>query len=414
MIFPAFKRLGIAALVWFEIAASAVFGRTQQKIGLNGSFWTGFDDNAFRNYQMLSDVVYQPNAGLYYSRVTDRSGFRADYEGSLALFKNFMNRRFQHHFLGVSGNRLMGGSGNMTLYWGLRGGKRWNEQDYAYYDYGNGSAYLNLRYDRGGSASAGLGFSGQVQQYRELGQFNFHEFRSYFQPSLTLPTRTTLIGQFQIGFKKFTEPVESEELIREIRTVKTGGNSQGKGRGNAGNPNRDTTRTVVVERTVTLTSPGESVTQFTGLVRAAQAVFEGTGVAVQGMVRRNLKRDGRVLSYQDSGYEPEDVLFDDPYSYESDEFLLEATQMLPWAMSLKAGIDIRDKRYDYAAGGAGGAMRRDKRSGFWLTLKKTVRMGVGPSQAALSFSFSSTNNRSNDAYYDYTNKVSSVGMSFGI
>jgi len=400
------------------LTAGSLFSQVNRKIGVRFSFWTVFDDNAFRNYQMLSDVVYQPDAVLYYSRQTDRSGFQMDYEGSLALFQNYMNRRFQHHFLGLNGDRQLDDSGSVAFYWGLRGGRRWNEPDYAYYNYTTASGYMNVRFDKGQTGSVGLGFSGQTQKFKDLAQFNFYEIRTYLQPTLYLPTRTTLIGQFQLGHKKFTEPVVNQEVIQRTITLVWNGRGWIRGTGNPNRSKQDSIRFYTIERLVTVTSPGKSVLQFTALGRVAQSVFSGTGIAFQGVIRRNPKQDGRFLSFQDSGYEQEDVLFDDPYSYASDELSFEWTQLLPWNLNLKAGWDWKHKRYGYPAYDAegnplAGTSRKDRRENLWLTLKKAIRLKGFSPQPVLYFSYSCLNNHSNDAYYDYTNRVSSVGLNFG-
>jgi hypothetical protein len=176
---------------------------------------------------------------------------------------------------------------------------------------------------------------------------------------------------------------------------------------------------VVVNRTVRKVQPGKSVLQVAGLLRVAQSVFEGTGIAVQGLVRRNPRANGLFASFQDSGYEEEDPLYDDPYSYETDALSVEATQMLFWGMSLKLGWDAQDKRYSYAAYDMDGSPlpdtdRRDRRTSVWVSLKKTLPVKGFSPNPVLSLSFSAMRNRSNDPYYDYSNRVSSAGLSFGL
>ncbi len=405
--------LSISTTLLFSVC---LFAQTEKKIGLRCSFWTVFDDNAFRNYQMLSDVVYQPDAVLYYSRRTEQSGFLMDYEGSFTLFKNYSNRKFQHHFIGLSGDRRLGGSGNASLYWGVRGGRRWNESEYAYYNYGTASGYLTLRFT-GQKGSVGMGVSSQVQKFKELGQFDFYEIRAHVQPTLTLPTRTTLIGQFQLGYKKFTESVVSQEVIQRTVTMVWNGKGWIRGTGNPNRPKQDSVRTRIIERLITVTAPGKSVLQFTGLGRVAQSIFPGTGIALQAVIRRNLKQDGRFLSFQDSGYEQEDVLFDDPYSYASDEWSFEWTQLLPWNLNLKAGWDWKNKRYSYLAYDAGGnpltgTSRKDRKENLWMTLKKSVKIKGLALSPVLYVAYSRCANRSNDAYYEYTNDVFSSGLNF--
>ena len=113
----------------------SLFPQVDNRIGLKMSCWTVFDDNAFRNYQMLPDVVTQPNAVLFYSRETERSGFRAEYEGAFTLFRDYSDRRFQNHAVGISGSTVLDDSDTVILYWGLDANRRWNQPDYTYYNY---------------------------------------------------------------------------------------------------------------------------------------------------------------------------------------------------------------------------------------------------------------------------------------
>ena len=402
--------------MWIAVFAGLCFSLSaQDKFGVKVNVWTLVDDNAFRNYQMLSDVVTQPGVTLYYYHPSERSDVQLEYNGSLAYFQNYLDRKFQHHFLGASGSSDLNDSATVSLYWTLRGGRRWNGPDYRYYDYGNVTGSFNVRYDAYERGSVTVGLGGQIQEYQELPEFNFTEIRTYVQPTLYLPTRTSLIGQVQAGYKKYTEPVVSEEVIRRVVPVRIVNSDKVGGRWRYGG----VTIPVVVNRTVRKVQPGKSVLQVAGLLRVAQSVFEGTGIAVQGLVRRNPRANGLFASFQDSGYEEEDPLYDDPYSYETDALSVEATQMLFWGMSLKLGWDAQDKRYSYAAYDMDGSPlpdtdRRDRRTSVWVSLKKTLPVKGFSPNPVLSLSFSAMRNRSNDPYYDYSNRVSSAGLSFGL
>jgi len=400
-----FKRL-----FFFFVIILLFPGAVNAQVGMQISYWAVFDGNVFRNYENLPDIVHQPNLSLFYNRMSDKGRFRIFYEGSFAHFNEFTTRQFHQHHAGLNGSNLLGDSGPV-LSWGLRGGKRFNRSDYEYYDYRYGSAYINLRFDGAGNRIWVLGATSKVQDYEKLPLFSFWEHRLFLRSSFFFRTKTTLISTIQAGYKHYWESVINEELIEE--TIETAGNGNGPGNGNQ-HGRRDSTSTHVVQ----VESSGGSIFQWSAVMRLAQSLGSSTGLAIQGRIQRNPKGGGRVLTGQDSGYESEDVLYDDPYNYNSDEIFTEWTQRLPWQLMLKAGGEIQWKRYDHNVSDTEFApvlnvLRSDKRIAWWATLQKIFPMKAFLGSVTVYISYTSIQNDSNEPYFQYTNRMTNLGLKIG-
>ena len=174
-----------------------------------------------------------------------------------------------------------------------------------------------------------------------------------------------------------------------------------------------------VNRTVQIESPREGVVQWISSLRLAQSLGRRTGIAVEGIVQRIPDGGSRVISGQDSGYETDDDLFDDPYSYDSDALMIELTQLLPLRIQVKVGCEMQEKRYDRKAydldnNPVGGMLRVDNRTEWWITLRKTIPSKTVLRSFNLFFNYASIENESNDAYFDYTDRVSSFGLTLSL
>ena len=388
----------------------------QAQWGASFTAWTVFDGNAFRNYEQLSDRVVQPEATLFYDLVSDPSRMRFWYEGSLVLFDEYQARQFHSHRAGLTARHDLGKIGSM-LSWGLQGGRRFNRTEHSYYDYRNATGYLQLRIDGGRWGIWQAGIRGRYQEYTELPEFSFREADGFLKANFSLPTRTTLIGRFEAGIKDFVQGEISEELIQETVPLPGNGNGRGNGKGNAGGLDDGGGQTVT--QVVLVESPRAAIFRWIGSVRLAQSLGSKTGLAVEGILQRVPEEGGRVLSGQDSGYETDDDLFDDPYSYESETLLVELTRMLPLGFEFKAGHELHEKHYhrianDLNGEAVDGSRREDSQSRFWASLRKPFPARGLFQSIQLSLNYSYIRNDSNDAYFHYDGHSGSVGFQFSL
>jgi hypothetical protein len=419
--------------------------------GLNVDFSTWFiqDQNAFQNYEAISDFIIEPSATISYSRSWKNSRIRGFYEGGYAHFQEYGQRVFQTHYGGLALHQVLGESGS-TLSAGIQSGLRANHDSiYAYYDYGHQIAYLNWRQVWTSRGMTLAGFWGQQRRYRQIPEFNFQELRFFLQQNLFFRSRTTVIGRIQLGTKRFLESRVDNRLVQEtvIRMDNPGsaetGSSRGQGRGAGGRPDTgirpgggtgngrgeagtqsarmiamvDTT-VEIVEHVVRVETPGQEVMQLKGSLRIAQSLSAITGLAVEGRLQRRIQGEGRLLSYQDSGYESDDPLADDPYNYESQGLAIECSQKLFWRMLIRAGWSTEWKDYAFLALNLDGEplpgrpVRKDTRSLIWFMMTKQLTLGRWAS-AEISVSYHLIDNQSNEAYSDFQDQIFTLGWRVG-
>ncbi len=380
--------------------------------GLNISYGTVLDGNAYRNYENISDVIYQPQLSLFYNYSFENGNVRFFYNGSVFLFDEFTTRRYFFHNIGVTGTWRSYESAPLML-WGIQGSRRFNQDEYVYYNYELIQGYVNFRFDKNTTNDWVMGTQLKYRNYKELPEFSFLESAAFIRSSFFLKTRTTIITNIQAGYKEFIEPVESYEYIEEMDLGQSG---RGKGKGKGGNASG---QGEVHDRTVQVESEGSSVFQLFGSLRIAQSLAAKTGMALEAAMQRNPSGGVRVLSGQDSGYETNDELYDDSYSYDMEEISLELTQILPWSIRLKLGSSYTVKKYDrpvYDPEGniLEGTQRKDTVPVLWAYFEKTLRIKGFARSLLVFLNYLYLNNESNDEYYSYSNQIISLGCSVTI
>lgn len=384
------------------LSAALLQSQTQMDI----SYSAMLDGSAFRNYENIEDMIQQPAFTLSHSQNGEAGGFQLFYTGSAFLFNEYTLRHYYSHNFGITGERW-GESGSQTLAWGIQGGQRFNRDTYAYYNYQNADAYLNWQVNTETGPIWVLGGQLRYRHYQELNEFDNLESLAFVRGSFFFNTRTTVIGIVQAGYKAYTHALEDYAWIETV----TGSGQQGRGRGNGGNASQDTAYT----RVVTGESAQEGVFQMTASLRAAQSLTSRTGLAVEVMAQRNFNDGSRIMTGQDSGYESNDELYDDPYSYNQTELGIELTQMLPWQSQLKAGVLWGVKSYErpvYTLEGEiiEGSSREDRPRILSLSLSKSLAVGALAKSLVLSLDYVLVDNRSNDDYYRYRASVSRLGI----
>jgi len=390
------------------------------------SVWSTADGNAFRNYQQLSDIIIQPAASVHWMTGTQARSFQISYSALFSRFQEYPARQYLSHTAGISGSRAL--SESWRLFYGMTGGLRSNRTEYQYNNYSQYAVFLNIRRFQAGGGLWLLGGRFHGMDYEYLPVYSFLETEGFLQRSRFFKTKTTMIARVHIFHKTYPETVTSIEEAREAieNTVGPGrgegrgrdgqGNSSGgKGNGNGGKHGSGGGTDAPVFTQI----QGRNITQWQADLRLAQSIGTRTGLALQGTVRRRFQGSSRTLTYQDGGYEENDPLFDDPYSYEFDEVLVEWTRELPWRIQMKTGGAVTVKRYqtpafDLEGNPAGDALRKDERSRLWVEVKKTMGGGKAIQNMDVMIYYLFLNNHSNDLYFEYSGHVFSLGFSASI
>ncbi|MBN2415305.1 hypothetical protein JXO52_05665 [bacterium] len=392
----------IAALFLGE--AGSVFSQT----GVSVSMQTVFDQNAFRNYEQLPDIISQPDVILYHILPNRYGSLNLFYNGSASIFRDYSVRQYYHHSFGLTGSTLFSPVAPRLNY-GIQAGRRFNRIEYNYYDYQHLDAHCDAQFDNHESYTFTIGTRFRMREYRYLPEFSNNEWSAHLKAGLYLKTSSTIIVQAQAGYKSFVE-----EQIDAVAVEEMDWSSRGPGRGKG--PNAGTSGTESAASDVRVISPGNSVFQLAGSFRLSQSIGSRTGMAIVYRLQRNQAGAGRVLSGQDAGYETNDDLFDDPYSYDLDELSAELTRILPFSARLQFAAAYSEKEYkrpvyDLTGVLEEGVTRFDEVWMYWGTLQKTIPLRRVLTSITLSLTFMMLDNGSNDPYYRYTNRITSIGLS---
>jgi hypothetical protein len=402
------ERRAIPTLVWgfFLLTAGGVFG--QVSVGVRQ--WLVLDSNTFQNYEEISDLVWQPEFNISYTSAADKRRVRLEYAGSLFLFRDFSERRFQVHEIAVHGDHLMG-DGTAILSWQAGASKRMNDAVYSYYDFNRIESYLIWEKEDSGYNIWRTGSRFRYQDYLEIPEFSYCEMTAFLQRDVFLKSRTTLILRFEAGYKRFTRSQINAGELEDLFDTDQPGNGWGRGKGKGNKPVVPEDSTVA--QPVQVNEGTEGVLQWAGRIRVAQSLFRRTGLAAEFSLHRNPSGLGRVLYGQDSGYEGVEDIFDDPYTYERDAGRVELNQVIPGLGQFRVGWEIAEKRYVRSVSsveeGVAGVSRRDTQNQLDVAWTGSFRF-FKSLQFTLQYIF--LQNRSNDPYYDFSDRVGSLSLNF--
>lgn len=362
-----------------------------------------YNDNAFRNYQNLSDYVTQLNIYLARDLTTDLWAARLYYDGSLNFFAQYTDRFSHYHKVGFGASRAIGQAGS-ALNLGANIALNKYRTVYDYTDYVQGTGYVNYKFRPANSVIAQLGYLLKYRDYQNLPEFNHFEHQLFSRVSWFLPTNTSLIFYARYGLKYYDTQTTSTVVTDSLGAI------DGKGRGSS----RDsgTSRVIYSEYQTPSTS------QFIGSIKLGQSVTSTTGLSLK-YLRRFRLGTGARYSY-DFGelwtYSTEDELFDDPYSYDGQEISTALTQILPWQTTLKLGFDHYIKNYSVEALDLDGLSlaetREDTREIVWFSATKRFSQKSVFKNFQISADFYYLNNDSNDPYFRYDNSVFTFGTGF--
>jgi hypothetical protein len=344
---------------------------------------TLLDDNAFNNAMQLGDRITELSLQTAYGWETDASDVQLFYTGIGNFFTLVPSRTFYEHSTGMTYSQLFGANEASLLNTGGSFSIRSNRDEYTLYDHSQLALYLNMRHYLSEMFMLKGGYSFRSAWFAELSDFNYAEHVAFLQGAVSLPTKTTVMLQADLDYKKYMTP--------NADSVSSGGSGKGKQR-------------------AIVSTPG--VTQLIGTLKIAQGVAQGTGLSLTGQYQVSLEKELRYLTFSD-GRLTDDELFDDHYGYEGPLGSLVVTQLLPADIRLLISGTVQQRRYSdrpaYDLTGVVVAPQRiDNRSTFSVSIDKPIEsLGL-----RLTLIYDHIINASNDSFYDYRNNAVAARISF--
>lgn len=340
------------------------------------------DDNVNNNSLRLLDRIVSAGLQAGYDWTTDRTNTTLQYNGEYSYFTLVPGRSNQVHGGGLSFAQIFGDD-EATL-WNAAASYsvRTDREEFAYYDNSAFTASTTVKHQFSPMFVGRAGYTLRVMRFPNLASFDHADHGIFIQGSTFLPSRTTIIGQVDLGMKLYSTPNEDTTVA-----------AAGRGR-----------------RSSALSSPG--VTQLAGSVRIGQSLFEQTGLSVTGGYQVNLRKDTRYLG-STTGLIADDEIFDDHYGYEGPQASVMLTQILPWDIKARLAGSWQQRTYSTQpayddAGTQLAAHRLDTRSAVNLT----VTVPVPALRCTIGLAYDRIWNASNDPFYAYTNNAFTVQLSF--
>ncbi|MFZ5517096.1 MAG: hypothetical protein ACOY90_10690 [Candidatus Zhuqueibacterota bacterium] len=396
---------------WFwctiVIIFSSVFSSSeaQTRFGIEQS--VVYDENVFRNYLEIADVITQTTAFFSHQIPIKSSQLQFHYAGNLNAFNDFNERLFHTHDLGTSAIAPIYKS--LTLQAGMQFQLRKNLPEYDIYDAATWLLKTSLSLTPWQNVHFQTGYSFKEKRFQNLEQFNFAEQSASFLARIGLPTRTTIFAQVNFGLKNYLEDQTGETMIITDRVLPHQGMGPGRRHGDA--PIVSDTAIVANHLSIPETH------QWSLDVKIAQSIFKTTGVSIGYLRRFSPSQDTRYLSGQGYAYSKDDELFDDPFTYASHEWYATVTQILPHNFALAFQVSSADKNYTYPTQTDSVSLAQDYEnrsdSQVYLggSLEKKFALRRFVRGLTINFSYFYLINESNDFYYDSRGSLISVGSS---
>jgi hypothetical protein len=399
----------------------------------------GYDDNMFHNYTASESA--STDIALMYGYFPEDGNWALNYTGALSSFSQYPDRMYATNTLGASWALPYGTDDvNSITLLGI-GSMRLDKEDYSLYDYSQILTSISLKQKLIDDLPLLMSYRARYRSYPNFGELSYLEHFASIGTMMFFETRTSIRVQADYGYKNYLTTTNSDPTLtpngftaaESGMTVDGGGNGgggnggggnggggYGSGSGNGSGAGRlsmggNGQGTGMESSVEYLIYEVPSTSQLSAWVNVGQGISDGTGLSMRYLQRWNLTDRGRAFVGGAVDFIGEEELFDDPYSYQSNEATLTLTQVLPWTMKMKVGGYFIHKTYAYPSTldytDPSVATRADDRMGGWLTVSKSIGGDwLLFNGLDLTVGYVYLRNQSNTSYYDY----SSNSLSFGI
>jgi hypothetical protein len=365
-------------LVRMALSVMLGYGPALSQFSLTAGTTAMADDNVSNSYERGSDRVTLLTLKPSYAFETEASTTELWYDGSFALYSVFTDRTFQYHSVGMTHVRTFGDEDAGTMEIAADYAARWNRESFMLFDHTTYGLAAAAEYYFTEKFAGAARYAFHSTSFAQLGDFDYREHTISLKQSLQLLPTTTIILHNEVGIKNYAHSISADSAL-----LAQGGTMSGK-----------------VQRTVQLVSS----------LRIGQSLGEKTGLSLSAGYRYNFQQSARYLA-SEYGSLSEDELFNDHYGYEGLREGVLLTHLLPSAITLRLRFDHEQR--DYALLGAydlAGVQTAAQRQDGYNVYSATIEKKWENFPLTLMLSYEYIKNASNDAYYNYTNNVFSVGL----
>lgn len=379
----------ITLLVTFVITGttSAQLNNQSKPVKLSGSLsgWIVNDDNSYgtdikNDYEeWINSSSLELTASL---RKPNRS-FDLSYYGNLSLFEEESD---QNNYTNMLVFKIRDFSHDKySIYFDASTSFKRNRDEYDYYNVNSFGGRLLIKYHPSYYSSFNTSLSVTHDNYLIYDELDNMYYALSLMGRKSFKSRFSLSGTATLSVKDYINQTQLEYL-----------------RDTSAYYNRAKEEAVVA-----------TVFSFNG--QLAKSLSNRTGVSLNFGGQRFLGSPIEVFT--ESGYYyTENDIYDDPSSYESENLGLQLTRQFTVSFLVKVSSQIAWKRYTGTpaldeTGELVGETREDRRAEVNLFASKSfLPKFINPLELVFSFSFTSRDNKSNDAYNDFSDNTLALGM----
>lgn len=326
---------------------------------------------------------------------------------------------YRLHTAGGTWQATTGGAKRTTLFLGGSATWRANGASWAAADYRGLGAFANVEWRPRPTATLRGGYRFDTRTFPDSAELNQREHGIFTSLLVTLPSRTTLIGEVRAGAKSYAAGMSVTSVVDSAFSATSGAAGSGNGHGPGMGGADRTTLTPAPPWTRSGGSPSHEAARLVSVMgRVAQSLADRTGVSVQ--YTRRVSSGGLPAAIVTTpALFFEDGIYDDPFASDAQAWRGTLKQVFSNGAQVEAAGTWLHKDYRATSplnldgtASLAGVTRADRiwRAGAAWT-QPVLRNRTGPIGLDVIVDYWYTEHRSNDAFYNYTSHAFGLGVS---
>ncbi len=357
---------------WYLLIA---FLLLSQKAFTQFSFETAFenyyDNNIYNNSLNVEDFVNSFDYNTAFNFESEYNNLQFYYLGNLSYYQKNIFKSSNSHKVGIVNTYLLSEYDN-PINIGVNYSWRNNRDDFEVFNFDQFSAYVNYRHSFSESDKLILGYVFNRNNYKNFDVFSHNEHKTFFKTMFGFESGTSLSLNAEFNYKDYWQFIQSSAVANSNSQINISAN-------------------------------------------VAQSIDDNTGIALNGLYRKNLTSGTRYVNSGDFVYYEEEI-FNDLYSNEGFQTGISFSKYLSQAVYLRIEFIYSQKNYlNIPATNIEGYDLSENRLDDQFAGGIGLEFDLSPVTYGLTLAvnWNYIYNKSNDFYYNYDNQLLSVGLNWG-
>jgi hypothetical protein len=421
-----FTKAIIACALVFFVCNLAVYSQFAAEVVLDNSY----DDNVFRSQSANGSLINNTTLKLLYS--FPDTYFSIQYTGSATLFSGFSSKNYTKHSINTLYEIPLSIDIDdsvtidyISIQAALTG--RLDNEENKQYRFVQTNAFIAYTYNFSDITEASFGYIPKWRHYTDFQDMSYLEHGLSATFGTSFPTKTALGINMNFGYKIYESSSSVKDTVSVPPPPPMYHNNSPRIESEPLPPNKRKYNQAGIEKwfqilnqnqtstpVILFDSPSSCVLELS--LDASQSMDENTGISASYSKKWILDEYGRAYIGGSVDYYSEEELFDDPYSFSSNDFSFKFNHIFTNDYHFEAGAFYSSKDYVYPANllATDTQNRKDDIYGLWLSLDKTFDFtDFFLSYLAASMNFGYVNNSSNSKYFGYSSSIFTLSLGVG-